>query len=36
MIIASKERFIFLLDEWDAIFYESFMSEADKKATWNS
>ncbi len=28
----TKQNFIFLLDEWDAIFYESFMSEEDKKS----
>ena len=26
-----NENFIFLLDEWDSIFYEGFMSEEDKK-----
>lgn len=28
----TKQNFIFLLDEWDAIFYESFMSEEDKES----
>ncbi len=27
----TNEKFIFLLDEWDSIFYEDFMSENDKK-----
>ncbi len=27
-----NEKFIFLLDEWDSIFYEGFMSESDKKS----
>ncbi len=27
----TEEKFIFLLDEWDSIFYEDFMSENDKK-----
>lgn len=28
----TKDSFIFILDEWDSIFYEKFMSEEDKKA----
>lgn len=28
----TKDKFIFLLDEWDSIFYERFMSEEDKKS----
>ena len=27
----TNDRFVFLLDEWDSIFYEGFMSEDDKK-----
>ena len=28
----TEKKFIFLLDEWDSIFYEDFMSESDKKS----
>ena len=28
--LASQEKFIFIIDEWDSIFYEDFMQEKDK------
>lgn len=28
----NKERFVFVLDEWDYIFHQSYINEADKKA----
>ena len=31
MLTDTNDRFVFLLDEWDSIFYEGFMSEDDKK-----
>lgn len=31
IIYKTKEKYVFLLDEWDSVFYEDFMSEADKK-----
>lgn len=31
LIKATNEKFIFILDEWDSIFYEDFMSEENKK-----
>ena len=30
--LASQEKFIFIIDEWDSIFYKDFMQEKDKKA----
>lgn len=30
MLLASGDSFIFILDEWDSVFYESFMREQDK------
>ena len=32
MLIHTEEKFIFILDEWDSIFYEKFMSNEDKKS----
>lgn len=32
MLWDTKESFIFIMDEWDSIFYEEYMSERDKNA----
>lgn len=32
MLQDTREQFIFILDEWDSIFYETFMSETDKRS----
>ncbi|MBQ0000561.1 MAG: AAA family ATPase [Clostridiales bacterium] len=31
LLIASGEKYIFILDEWDSIFYKDFMTEADNE-----
>ena len=30
LLVSSGEKFIFILDEWDAVFYEDFMTDRDK------
>ena len=32
LFYASEDKFIFIMDEWDSIFYKDFMQEKDKKA----
>ena len=32
MLLDTKESFIFILDEWDSIFYEPFMTDRDKSS----
>lgn len=32
MLLATGDSFLFLLDEWDSVFYRKFMSPADKES----
>lgn len=32
LLLASKDSFIFILDEWDSVFYEDFMTQNNKNA----
>lgn len=32
MFMDTKERFIFIMDEWDSLFYKDFMQEKDKNS----